>query len=39
MSAQGPFFEVSPVCEVFPSWLGGMTQEEAGLALTLVAVA
>jgi hypothetical protein len=28
-----------PVLQDFPRWLGGMTQEEAGLALTMVAVA
>jgi hypothetical protein len=37
VSAQAPFFELSPASEVFPPWLGGMTQEEAGLTLTLVA--
>lgn len=28
-----------PIYEDFPHWLGGMTQEEAGLVVTLVAVA
>jgi hypothetical protein len=28
-----------PIFEDFPAWLGGMTQEEAGLAEMLVAVA
>jgi hypothetical protein len=28
-----------PVFQDFPRWLGGMTQEEAGLALTILAVA
>jgi hypothetical protein len=30
---------VVPVVDDFPRWLGGMTQEEAGLAVSLVAVA
>lgn len=30
-------YEFAPVSEVWPTWLGGMTQEEAGLTLTLVA--
>jgi hypothetical protein len=28
-----------PVFEDFPAWLGGMSQEEAGLAVNMVAVA
>ena len=31
--------ELQPVLGDFPAWLGGMTQEEAGLVMTLVAVA
>jgi hypothetical protein len=37
VNAPVAFFEIASVCEVFPLWLGGMTQEEAGLTLTLVA--
>jgi hypothetical protein len=37
VNGQVPFSEISPVCDIFPGWLGGMTQEEAGLTLTLVA--
>jgi len=39
VSAPGPFSAISSICDVFPPWLGGMTQEEAGLTLTLVATA
>jgi hypothetical protein len=39
VSAPAAFREFAPVCEVFPLWLGGMTQEEAGLTLMLVATA
>ena len=31
--------DLRPIYEDFPHWLGGMTQEEAGLVVTLVAVA
>ena len=31
--------EMVPVFLEFPRWLGGMTEEEAGLALTMLAVA
>jgi|HubBroStandDraft_2_1064218.scaffolds.fasta_scaffold222690_2 hypothetical protein len=31
--------DLRPVFEDFPLWLGGMTQDEAGLTLNLVAVA
>ena len=33
------FPEISPVCVDFPPWLGGMTQDEAGLTLTRLATA
>jgi hypothetical protein len=36
VSAQTEPRDVVPVWEAFPAWLGGMTQEEAGLTLTLV---
>jgi hypothetical protein len=39
VSTPAAFREFAPICDVFPLWLGGMTQEEAGLALTLVAMA
>ncbi|HEV3191747.1 MAG TPA: hypothetical protein VGY54_14655 [Polyangiaceae bacterium] len=31
--------DLRPVFEDFPGWLGGMTQDEAGLTVNLVAVA
>ncbi|HEX8791371.1 MAG TPA: hypothetical protein VF765_10515, partial [Polyangiaceae bacterium] len=31
--------EIRPLYVDCPAWLGGMTQEEAGLALTMVTVA